>query len=122
MSTVLGLHELGRDDIARAGGKGANLGELIKAGFDVPDGFVLTTEAYAARSRLLSCHCPHRTRTIPPRSVSRCAESRSLRPLVGRSQPPTRTSALVRSLCDPAQPLRTCPARPSLASRTASSM
>ena len=48
MSTVLGLHELGRDDIARAGGKGANLGELIKAGFDVPDGFVLTTEAYAA--------------------------------------------------------------------------
>jgi pyruvate,water dikinase len=45
MSTVLGLHELGCDDIARAGGKGANLGELIKAGFDVPDGFVLTTEA-----------------------------------------------------------------------------
>jgi pyruvate,water dikinase len=48
MSTVLGLRELGRDDVARAGGKGANLGELIKAGFDVPDGFVLTTEAYAA--------------------------------------------------------------------------
>ena len=44
MSTVLGLRELGRDDVARAGGKGANLGELIKAGFDVPDGFVLTTE------------------------------------------------------------------------------
>ena len=48
MSTVLGLRDLGRDDIATAGGKGANLGELIKAGFDVPDGFVLTTEAYAA--------------------------------------------------------------------------
>lgn len=48
MSTVLGLRELGRDDIAKAGGKGANLGELIKAGFDVPDGFVLTTEVYAA--------------------------------------------------------------------------
>lgn len=48
MSTVLGLRELGRDDVARAGGKGANLGELIKARFAVPDGFVVTTEAYAA--------------------------------------------------------------------------
>jgi rifampicin phosphotransferase len=36
MSTVLQLRELGCHDIARAGGKGANLGELIKAGFDVP--------------------------------------------------------------------------------------
>ena len=31
MITVIGLYRLGRDDIARAGGKGANLGELIKA-------------------------------------------------------------------------------------------
>ncbi len=31
MIMVIGLHTLGRDDIARAGGKGANLGELIKA-------------------------------------------------------------------------------------------
>jgi rifampicin phosphotransferase len=29
-----------------AGGKGANLGELINGGFPVPDGFVLTTDAY----------------------------------------------------------------------------
>ena len=33
-------------DLATAGGKGANLGELIAAGFDVPDGFVVTTDAY----------------------------------------------------------------------------
>ncbi|QGF22629.1 PEP/pyruvate-binding domain-containing protein [Raineyella fluvialis] len=32
--------------IASAGGKGANLGELMRAGFPVPDGFVITTEAY----------------------------------------------------------------------------
>jgi phosphoenolpyruvate synthase/pyruvate phosphate dikinase len=67
MSTVLGLRELGRDDIARAGGKGANLGELIKAGFDVPDGFVLTTEVYAAALRLRSYRYHLRTRPIPPR-------------------------------------------------------
>jgi phosphohistidine swiveling domain-containing protein len=48
VKSVLGLRELGRGDVARAGGKGANLGELIKAGFDVPNGFVVTTEAYAA--------------------------------------------------------------------------
>ncbi len=35
-------------DLALAGGKGANLGELIHAGFDVPDGFVVTTDAYRA--------------------------------------------------------------------------
>ena len=35
-----------RNSLALAGGKGANLGELIKAGFDVPPGFVITTAAY----------------------------------------------------------------------------
>lgn len=38
--------ELGRDDVAVAGGKGANLGELTAAGLPVPDGFVVTADAY----------------------------------------------------------------------------
>jgi phosphohistidine swiveling domain-containing protein len=45
---VTPLEGLGRGDLARAGGKGANLGELVRAGFPVPDGFVVTTEAYDA--------------------------------------------------------------------------
>lgn len=36
------------DDVALVGGKAANLGELIRAGFDVPDGFVVTTAAFRA--------------------------------------------------------------------------
>src|SRR5947207_15307736 len=48
---VRALQELGSGDIETAGGKGANLGELIAAGFPVPDGFVLTTVAYAAAAR-----------------------------------------------------------------------
>ncbi|HJV12944.1 MAG TPA: PEP/pyruvate-binding domain-containing protein [Propionibacteriaceae bacterium] len=40
--------ELGRDDIDQAGGKGANLGELTRAGFPVPPGFVIVTDAYRA--------------------------------------------------------------------------
>jgi pyruvate,water dikinase len=37
-----------RADLNLAGGKGANLGELLAAGFPVPDGFVVTTSAYAS--------------------------------------------------------------------------
>jgi pyruvate,water dikinase len=40
------LAELSGTDLERAGGKGANLGELIRGGFPVPPGFVVTTAAY----------------------------------------------------------------------------
>ena len=39
---------LGSEDVAVVGGKGANLGELTRAGFPVPDGFVVTAPAYLA--------------------------------------------------------------------------
>lgn len=42
------LADVGRGDLALVGGKGANLGELIRAGLPVPPGFVLTTDAYRA--------------------------------------------------------------------------
>ncbi len=40
------LETLGRGDVAVAGGKGANLGEMLSAGLPVPTGFVVTGEAY----------------------------------------------------------------------------
>lgn len=43
---IVSLSALGRGDLVLAGGKGANLGELVRAGFDVPPGFVITTAAY----------------------------------------------------------------------------
>ena len=46
MSYIIPFSELGKADIAVAGGKGANLGELTTAGFAVPAGVVLTTHAY----------------------------------------------------------------------------
>ena len=46
MSYIDWLTDLGRGDVDSAGGKGANLGELVKAGFPVPPGFVITTTAY----------------------------------------------------------------------------
>jgi len=38
--------EVDKEDIGTVGGKGANLGEMTKAGFPVPNGFVLTAQAY----------------------------------------------------------------------------
>ena len=43
---VADLAELTRADLDRVGGKAANLGELIRGGFDVPAGFCVTTAAY----------------------------------------------------------------------------
>ncbi|MBK7828656.1 phosphoenolpyruvate synthase [Nannocystis sp.] len=37
---------LGKQDTALVGGKGANLGELLRAGLPVPQGFVVTAQAY----------------------------------------------------------------------------
>jgi phosphoenolpyruvate synthase/pyruvate phosphate dikinase len=44
------VHPLSRPggDVAVLGGKGASLVRLTEAGFNVPDGFCLTTDAYAA--------------------------------------------------------------------------
>lgn len=38
--------EIDKDDIALVGGKGANLGEMTKAGFPVPPGFIVSASAY----------------------------------------------------------------------------
>src|SRR4051795_6078193 len=43
---VVPIAALGREDLALAGGKGANLGELVRGGFPVPDAVVITTAAY----------------------------------------------------------------------------
>ena len=46
MNYVEFFEELNKDDVAIAGGKGANLGELTKAGINVPPGFVITSQTY----------------------------------------------------------------------------
>ncbi|WP_336023713.1 PEP/pyruvate-binding domain-containing protein [Halobellus salinisoli] len=45
-SAVLWFDERGADDLDVAGGKGANLTAMVRAGLPVPGGFVVTTEAY----------------------------------------------------------------------------
>lgn len=47
-SVVCNLCDLSADSVALAGGKGASLGRLLRLGFPVPPGFVVTTAAYRA--------------------------------------------------------------------------
>ena len=46
MKYVEFFEELKKEDVAIAGGKGANLGELTQAGIPVPPGFVITAATY----------------------------------------------------------------------------
>ncbi len=48
MKYIQSIAELKKTDLPIAGGKGANLGELIQAGLPVPGGFVITTAGYRA--------------------------------------------------------------------------
>ena len=43
---VLKFEEITKENVASAGGKGANLGEMTEAGIPVPAGFVITAAAY----------------------------------------------------------------------------
>lgn len=43
---VVWFSEVDREDVALVGGKGANLGEMTRANFPVPAGFIITAKAY----------------------------------------------------------------------------
>lgn len=81
--SVVRLADIRAADTDSAGGKGANLGELIAAGFPVPDGFVLTTAAYqaAARAAKVDPSMPHeaadrlRSTTVPRRIADAALEA-----------------------------------------------
>jgi pyruvate, water dikinase len=46
LKQVVWFSEVTKEDIPLVGGKGANLGEMTKAGLPVPQGFIVTSDAY----------------------------------------------------------------------------
>ena len=46
MKNIYWFNELSKDDVGKVGGKGANLGEMFKNGFPVPEGFCVSSGAY----------------------------------------------------------------------------
>ena len=45
---VLDFIDIKKEDVSLAGGKGANLGELVSANINVPKGFVIAADSYKA--------------------------------------------------------------------------
>ena len=43
---ILDIIKVGKDAVGIAGGKGANLGELVSIGIRVPPGFIITSKAF----------------------------------------------------------------------------
>jgi pyruvate,water dikinase len=43
---IVWFEDVGKDDIPQVGGKGANLGEMTRAGIPVPPGFIVTAQSY----------------------------------------------------------------------------
>jgi len=43
---IVWFNEVTKEDVATVGGKGANLGEMTRAGIPVPPGFIVTADAY----------------------------------------------------------------------------
>ena len=102
---VAPVRALGRDDLERAGGKGANLGELIRIGMPVPDGFVVTTDAYAAVDVPARDRASYEHAELPAPLASAIADAYTM-----LSGGPWQ--------CGPARRPKTCPAPRSPASRT----
>ncbi|MFQ5406681.1 MAG: PEP/pyruvate-binding domain-containing protein, partial [Candidatus Micrarchaeia archaeon] len=46
MKSIYWFNELSKDSLDIAGGKGANLGEMTSAGFPIPGGFIVSSQAY----------------------------------------------------------------------------
>ena len=51
---ILGFNEICKEDVIKVGGKGANLGEMVSVGINVPKGFVITADAYKEFLRINS--------------------------------------------------------------------
>jgi pyruvate,water dikinase len=90
-------------DTATAGGKAANLGELIAAGFAVPEGFVLTTAAYRAAATSAKVDASHprqakdrlRAAKVPRRVATAAVDAYAS---LGRGKVAVRSSATAEDL------------------------
>jgi len=89
---ILDFDAVSRQDVARVGGKGANLGEMTRAGFPVPPGFVVTVTAFlraldasGIRARLRDLFA----KADPDDPAQLAATSREMQALIARLELPT---------------------------------
>ncbi len=97
------LQELGLGDAPSVGGKGGNLGELIRAGFPVPGGFVVTKESYLAAMDTAGVRAELAGKALPPAGMTEhelLALADDLRETVSRVQIPDTIAAQIFSAYD----------------------
>ena len=85
---LVDLAEIDRHSTAEAGGKGANLGELVRSGFPVPPGFVVTASAYLAALDLAGVRAELRDRTAHVGESPTSSDVEALQALVRRAGVP----------------------------------
>jgi rifampicin phosphotransferase len=78
MKFIAPLRDFGRHDVSSAGGKGANLGELIRARLPVPEGFVITTAGYVAAVQPLDLRIADRLAADDSASIRADIEASSM--------------------------------------------
>lgn len=88
---IVNFDQVDKDDVALVGGKGANLGEMVKAGFAVPPGFIVTAKAYRYFIKVNNLQDKIKKEltlldTDDPRSLERA--SKGIRSLINRSPIP----------------------------------
>lgn len=82
---VAPLAEFGSADLPAVGGKAANLGELMRAGLPVPDGFVLTTDAYARAAQTAGLQGLFTDPDTPPAALREAILSTGMPKDIGRA-------------------------------------
>ena len=132
------VDQIGAEDLARVGGKGANLGALARAGCTVPPGYCVTSARVPAILEALRCPTPSRASRGWTRwtaqdveaaraaaEPSRARTRRAADAARGRRRPSASSArgsgSERRWRCARARPRRTCRAPASPASRTPTS-
>ncbi|WP_116451317.1 PEP/pyruvate-binding domain-containing protein [Blastococcus litoris] len=97
--SVLHFRDVGLGDVATVGGKGASLGELLRAGIRVPTGFAVTTAAFRQTVEHLTVGgepVPARVTALDPGDAARLAAATAeIRAVLESAPPPADVAAAV---------------------------
>src|ERR671913_1062052 len=96
---VLHFRDVGLGDVATVGGKGASLGELLRAGIRVPTGFAVTTAAFRQTVEHLTVDgepIPARVAALDPADADGLAVSTAaVRAVLESAPPPDEVAAAI---------------------------
>lgn len=106
--SVLHFRDVGLGDVATVGGKGASLGELLRAGIRVPTGFAVTTAAFRQTVEHLTIDgepIPARAASLDPADAAAlAAETARIREVLESAPPPAEVAdavtAAYAALCE----------------------